>query len=157
MQIKTCMGDRKDILRNKTVFLISITWFTRWKGHVNYDDDKSGPAPGPIFNHSLVQSSKDGNVLRKDITEGEEYTLLSPIAWRKLFQWYGGGPELEVFVINDEPDMEPITVKVWLRDGTWSYNEPVFRNIMVSRYITIKELKKHIGHKLSVPFYKYDL
>ena len=73
------------------------------------DDDIQGP--GKIDNRKLVLSEQIGTnlneeqefvralagggcVLRRDITEVVDYTLLTEKQWELLSRWYGGGPAI---------------------------------------------------------------
>jgi hypothetical protein len=153
--------DREALLSSsKSVFLISKLWWDKWCSHVGYSIERNDPSPGPIYNHSLLTGSGHNWKtlrLRQDLQEGQDFVMLTSTAWRRLFQWYGGGPEIPIFLIGQEPDLNPIMLEIWMLD---SLTAPVLepgKTILLSAELTIKDAQFHISQRLGVPYYKYDL
>ncbi|KAL8154631.1 ubiquitin carboxyl-terminal hydrolase 9-like [Apium graveolens] len=93
-------------------FLISNRWFTGWKkytgfGAYPYDEVLPEPhllisdtadRPGPIDNSNIVAtgSNSEGEDLQllDNLEEERDYVVVSQDVWKKLFEWYKGGPVL---------------------------------------------------------------
>lgn len=101
-------------------FMISKSWWDGWVGYVN----EEGKHPGKISNADLT-TSKTWNEplnwtetsLRDDLEEGRDYMLVSRELWKRMKTWFGGGPEIDVFLVGKEtdhrceagsPDLNPI-------------------------------------------------
>lgn len=161
-QILEVQPSDRDLLAKtcKSVFLISKSWWDNWCNHVGYSSERNDVSPGPIYNHSLLTGS--GNTwrtlrLRHDLTEGQDFVILHSTAWRRLFQWYGGGPEIHIFLIDEQPDLNPVMLEIWtLETKNIPITEPG-KTILLSSKLSIKDAQFHISQKLGVPYYKYEL
>jgi hypothetical protein len=62
----------------------------------------AGPQPGPIDNQPLLDAAwpAEVGVLRKDISEGDDYQLVEERTAQLLSSWYGGGPSLPRSVVT---------------------------------------------------------
>ncbi|KAG2538644.1 hypothetical protein PVAP13_9NG354800 [Panicum virgatum] len=132
-------------------YLVSQSWWMEWQryvGLVSCDENgteqlpQATTRPGQIDNSKLVSaetiSGNEEPELQRTLIDGKDYTLVPQQVWRKLFQWYKGGPEIPRKVIFDSPthkayivDVYPLCLK--LIDGR-EYSE---QNIRISRKIVI--------------------
>lgn len=62
----------------------------------------SADRPGPIENNCLLGRDDDPDTLKPDLTEGQQFRLLSEPAWRYLQEIYGGGPAIPRPVIRSK-------------------------------------------------------
>ncbi|VYS62217.1 unnamed protein product [Arabidopsis thaliana] len=85
-------------------FVISKRWYTSWQEYVENSanecssgESSEAPRPGPIDNHDIIESDSDINdpQLRRLLVEGENYVLVPKQVWKKLVEWYSGGPPIE--------------------------------------------------------------
>ncbi|KAG1362698.1 Ubiquitin carboxyl-terminal hydrolase 10 [Cocos nucifera] len=93
---------------------VGLDWFSEHssKGHLS-----SLPRPGNIDNSKLVLNGTDeeGNELdlQRNLQEGEDYTLVPHEVWKKLLEWYKGGPELPRKVISEGTIVKELRVEVY--------------------------------------------
>lgn len=98
------VGDKRYVLPYK--------WWQRWCEYVDYHGeakDSSCPAPGKIMNLALLTQPPEsvalddlvGGPLRRNLREGFHYQLVPGEVWQALEDWYGGGPTVARFVIED--------------------------------------------------------
>ena len=135
---------------SETVFLLARPWLEKWDRYTQ----REGPHPGQIDNSQLYALYRKTEgvrtaVLRKDLSPDRDFVYVSPFVWEKLFSWYGGGPEAELFVTNATPDWTPMLVKV-----DTQIDSHYFR---VSLNITLQKLKKYVCKKTQLPEDKYEL
>lgn len=71
-------------------YAISAKWFNKWRTDFENLADKK------IDNNSI---EKDGK-LKSNLIENHDYRILTKAEWDLLFSWYGGGPIVELEVIN---------------------------------------------------------
>ncbi|AEE82901.1 ubiquitin-specific protease 10 [Arabidopsis thaliana] len=85
-------------------FVISKRWYTSWEKYVEqstkeYISGESSEAsrPGPIDNHDIIESESDVNdpQLRRLLMERVDYVLVPQEVWKRLVEWYSGGPPIE--------------------------------------------------------------
>lgn len=75
--------------------------------------------PGKIDNSELVVNEAnsderaDGSILRRDMQELQDYHLIPLEVWKKLHEWYGGGPELRRKLISAGPLYKNFIVEVY--------------------------------------------
>jgi hypothetical protein len=145
-------------------YLVSQSWWMEWQRYVGLVScDENGTEqlpqatnrPGQIDNSKLVSaetiSGSEELELQRTLREGEDYTLVPQQVWRKLFQWYKGGPEIPRKVIFDSPtrkgymvDVYPLCLK--LIDGRDNSEQ----NIRISRKAKIHELYSVVCSLMSV-------
>jgi ubiquitin carboxyl-terminal hydrolase 4/11/15 len=84
-------------------YLLSEKWWTQWKRSVGYPhgSPQRTEVP-PIDNQHLM----DKGELRSDISEMNDYSIVTGPVWSQLYSWYGGGP-----VISRTIALNPITGK----------------------------------------------
>jgi ubiquitin carboxyl-terminal hydrolase 4/11/15 len=79
-------------------------WYTSWEKYVEqstkeYISGESSEAsrPGPIDNHDIIESESDVNdpQLRRLLMERVDYVLVPQEVWKRLVEWYSGGPPIE--------------------------------------------------------------
>jgi len=92
-----------------TWHVLSAKWWTSWCAFTGFNPNAGrateasrGDRPGPIDNTPLLDSSfpVEQVVLRKDVQDGEDYTLVEQRTGQLLLQWYGGGPEIARQVVT---------------------------------------------------------
>lgn len=141
-------------------FVISARWWRDWQDYVGLDDTNRDFAslrrlndslphvpcrPGKIDNTDLVcyKTSGEGNDLdlRRNLQEGEDYDLVPQEVWKKLHEWYKGGPELPRRLISEGVIAKSFSVEVYplclqlidARDNSQ-------RSIRISRKASVGEL-----------------
>lgn len=65
-----------------------------WSSAVESGNDDAcdlGPIPNEML---MVEEDGEGQVLKRGLQEGADYVLVSATVWEKLYEWYGGGPEI---------------------------------------------------------------
>jgi hypothetical protein len=96
--------------------------------------------PGEIDNSKLVseESSSIGDEpeLQRTLREGDDYALVPQEVWRKLHEWYKGGPELSRRVICSSPTSRSYIVDVYpLRLKLFDGRDSLERIIRISRKV----------------------
>ncbi|CAH2035036.1 unnamed protein product [Thlaspi arvense] len=85
-------------------FVISNRWYTSWQrcvGLLTEEVSSGEPSevtrPGPIDNHDIIDSESAAGdpQLRKMLEESVDYVLVPEKVWRKLVEWYKGGPPIQ--------------------------------------------------------------
>ncbi|CAH8272862.1 unnamed protein product [Arabidopsis lyrata] len=82
-------------------FVISKRWYASWQKYVEQSTNEclSGESsrPGAIDNHDIIESESDANdpQLRRLLVEGVDYVLVPQEVWKRLVEWYSGGPPIE--------------------------------------------------------------
>ncbi|KAF9587086.1 hypothetical protein IFM89_039694 [Coptis chinensis] len=109
-------------------YVLSNRWFIKWQKYTGqYLDDlsmddhitvsqllPSPPRPGQIDNHHLlVNTQGDDFELIRTLDEGTDYVLLSQQVWKKLHDWYKGGPALPRKVISQGDLKNTFAVEVY--------------------------------------------
>jgi len=135
-------------------YLVSQSWWMEWQryvGLVSCDENgteqlpQATTRPGQIDNSKLVSaetiSGSEEPELRRTLIDGEDYILVPQQVWRRLLQWYKGGPEISRKVVFGNPthkdyivDVYPLCLK--LIDGRDNSEQ----NIRISRKAKIHEL-----------------
>lgn len=72
-------------------FVISGKWFSSWKDSVGFSGSPTGTRVPPINNSEIL----NGNELKRGMTEGSDYEIITAEVWHTLQSLYGGGPEIE--------------------------------------------------------------
>ncbi|XP_010538864.1 PREDICTED: ubiquitin carboxyl-terminal hydrolase 10-like [Tarenaya hassleriana] len=84
-------------------FVISNRWYTSWQRYVGQltDECSSGEPsevtrPGPIDNFDIIESESDTSdpQLSRMLEEGVDYVLVPQEVWKRLVEWYKGGPPI---------------------------------------------------------------
>ena len=73
--------------------------------------------------------------LRPSVVNEKDFVLVNESLWNQLKSWFSGGPEINLFVINSNPDLNPSTV-------TFSSTN---KGILISLQITDKQLLEHMA------------
>ncbi|XP_023638811.1 putative ubiquitin carboxyl-terminal hydrolase 11 isoform X2 [Capsella rubella] len=89
---------------DENFFLVSNSWYTRWKKFVGLltseELSRGEPSevsnPGEVSNHDLLDSRKGASdpQHRKLLVEGVDFILVPEKVWKKLIEWYKGGPPI---------------------------------------------------------------
>ncbi|WOL08121.1 ubiquitin carboxyl-terminal hydrolase 9 [Canna indica] len=135
-------------------YLLSQRWWMAWQQYVGSDQSNHNSdeglfctphRPGEIDNSCLVlnQPFREGNELdlKRGLQEGEDYNLVPQEVWKKLLEWYHGGPELPRKVISEGFITKKFNVEVYplclqLVDG----RNKSQRTIKISRMASVREL-----------------
>nr|AAN04210.1 Putative ubiquitin carboxyl terminal hydrolase [Oryza sativa Japonica Group] len=152
-------------------YLVSHSWWLNWQSYVGLikpdenDADMLPQAPsrpGEIDNSKLVseESSSIGDEpeLQRTLREGDDYALVPQEVWRKLHEWYKGGPELSRRVICSSPTSRSYIVDVYpLRLKLFDGRDSLERIIRISRKAKVSELYSLVCSLLSVEQSKIDI
>jgi hypothetical protein len=134
----------------KQVYLIAQGWWDAWTAYVCNDQSK----PGPIDNSSLIEDPSDSPPMIKRSFAPSEAEFVSQSIWLRLVHWYGGGPPVELFVIQSVPDYAPVKIYVSKIESDLDVECASF---LVSKFMSLKRLKQYLAQRLSVPYYKYRM
>ncbi|XP_006661646.1 ubiquitin carboxyl-terminal hydrolase 9-like isoform X2 [Oryza brachyantha] len=117
--------------------------------------------PGDIDNSKLLEeSSSDGDEpeLQRTLREGEDYDLVPQEVWRKLHEWYNGGPELSRKVICSSPISKSYIVDVYpLRLKLFNERDSLEKVIRISRKDKVHELYRLVCSLMSVEQSKIEI
>jgi len=116
---------------NEKWFVLDMKWFKKWKDWTSYDDNgfqlsaSMSPRPEAIDNSHLLEEGTD-YLLRRDLLQEEDYTLVPEKVWLTLVKWYSGGPAIPRLVIEEghsyiqqkKIDLHPIFLRWGLADET---------------------------------------
>uniref|UniRef100_A0A0E0EW13 Ubiquitin carboxyl-terminal hydrolase n=1 Tax=Oryza meridionalis TaxID=40149 RepID=A0A0E0EW13_9ORYZ len=152
-------------------YLVSHSWWINWQSYVGLikpdenDADMLPQAPsrpGEIDNSKLVseESSSIGDEpeLQRTLREGDDYALVPQEVWRKLHEWYKGGPELSRRVICSSPTSRSYIVDVYpLRLKLFDGRDSLEKIIRISRKAKVSELYSLVCSLLSVEQSKIDI
>ncbi|KAH7686774.1 ubiquitin carboxyl-terminal hydrolase 4/11/15 protein [Dioscorea alata] len=119
-------------LKEGDVFcLISSRWWREWKEYVGFDENVEHSnfakkqkdvlhaplRPGEIDNSELILNgmNKEGDFLdlRGNLQEGEDYDLVPLEVWKKLVEWYNGGPEIPRKILSEGYYSKNFSVEVY--------------------------------------------
>ncbi|KAK1694163.1 hypothetical protein QYE76_010860 [Lolium multiflorum] len=145
-------------------YLVSQSWWTNWQSYVGLlsygENDTDIPLqptsrPGEIDNRKLVSeensSGSEEQELQRTLREGEDYTLVPPEVWRKLYDWYKGGPAISRKVICEDPTSRRYIVDVYpLHLALIDERDSSSRTIKLSRKAKVHELYRLVCSILSV-------
>jgi hypothetical protein len=149
---------REDLLHiTRTVNLISSKWWESWWSYIY---SKSGNRPSFIDNTDLVegQGSNWRTIdLKPGLQENRDYLILHPLAWKNLIKWYGGGPEIDLFVINGEVDVAPIILEVWRVSSESDLETTEGQAFLISTQLTVRQLQEYLCDKLMINFNIYEM
>ncbi|OMJ93355.1 hypothetical protein SteCoe_3710 [Stentor coeruleus] len=123
-----CLGEL--FKNNKVVCIIPLNWWNNWCNYVGYYSSPSNIHPGNIETHRELLSDK------------QNHAYITKISWQKLKQWYSVYEDLEVFIINGKPDLNPLEVSVLLENN----QEQIF---LLSLELTVREIKAYLCEKLN--------
>uniref|UniRef100_A0ACD5U6E7 Uncharacterized protein n=1 Tax=Avena sativa TaxID=4498 RepID=A0ACD5U6E7_AVESA len=145
-------------------YLVSQSWWTHWQSYVGLlsygENDTDIPLqptsrPGEIDNRKLVSEENscgtEEQELQRTLREGDDYTLVPQEVWRKLYDWYKGGPEICRKVICEDPTSRRYIVDVYPLHLTL-IDERVssVRTIKLSRKAKVQELYRLVCSLLAV-------
>ncbi|KAG9454564.1 hypothetical protein H6P81_007468 [Aristolochia fimbriata] len=117
-------------------YVLSNRWWMMWQRYVEQDEKDSSIVeqftssnfpigsqskityrPGQIDNSDIVLDGADSEgeepVLRRPLQEGDDYVLVPQDVWKKLFEWYKGGPALPRKMISQGSSHKNFSVEVY--------------------------------------------
>ncbi|OMJ89325.1 hypothetical protein SteCoe_8528 [Stentor coeruleus] len=115
----------------KTAFLVSQSWWAKW---VNYTQHQ-GKMPKNMENYQFLSGFEIKPV---------NFKLISPDAWNVLRNIYDCAPEVEVFIIDKQPDFNPANLYI-KSPGNKKYDMN-----LISLKITVAELRNYILKKYPI-------
>uniref|UniRef100_A0A1J3K0G5 Ubiquitin carboxyl-terminal hydrolase n=1 Tax=Noccaea caerulescens TaxID=107243 RepID=A0A1J3K0G5_NOCCA len=142
-------------------FVISKRWYTSWQKYVEQpaNECSSGkpseaPRPGPIENHDIIENGNDTSdpQLRRLLVEGEDYVLVPEEVWKRLVEWYNGGPPIPRKLICQGFYSRSYSVEVYplclmLTDG----RDESITAIRLGKQASIRELYEKVCAMTGVP------
>ncbi|CAM0957127.1 unnamed protein product [Alopecurus aequalis] len=150
-------------------YLVSQSWWTNWQSYVGLlsygENDTDIPLhptsrPGEIDNSKLVSEENSGEEqeLQRTLREGEDYTLVPQEVWRKLYDWYKGGPEICRKVICEDPTSKRYIVDVYpLHLTLIDERDSSVRTMKLSRKAKVDELYRLVCSIMAVEQSKIHL
>ena len=160
-KLEEVLYPRDELLHiTRTVNLISSKWWQSWCSYVQLSSNNSCTAPSYIDNTDLIEGHGTNwrtIDLKPHLIETTDYVLLHPLAWRKLISWYGGGPEIELFVINGEVDTSPIILEVWRVQQESDLDTTEGQIFLISTLLTVRQLQEYLCDKLMINFNIYEM
>lgn len=120
--IKSIMEKHKTLKDGDNVYIISLSWWNKWKSSCGYDSDSAPSSRSrvvPIQNMPIAVK-RNGFVLRGKLIINRDIICVPEDVWNALWKWYGGGPSFLRHVItgennNVEIELYPYTFIVLLR------------------------------------------
>eukprot|EP00268_Persea_americana_P027801 TRINITY_DN27076_c0_g1_i2.p1 TRINITY_DN27076_c0_g1~~TRINITY_DN27076_c0_g1_i2.p1 ORF type:complete len:926 (-),score=172.52 TRINITY_DN27076_c0_g1_i2:429-3206(-) len=154
--IKDLMESSESNLREGNLYyVLSNKWWRDWQEYIGGQEDaevfpidessSSQQRPAEIDNSDLVPSGVDGDNdeldLVRSLVEGLDYVLVPQEVWKKLIEWYRGGPPIPRKLISQGFLIKSFSVEVYplclqlidARDNTHTI-------IRISRKASIREL-----------------
>ena len=120
------------IALHRVMCVVSVTWWNGLEDCVN----GQGVHPGSIANPKLINP---------------DMKLITVPAWETLHRIFGGGPRLDVFIINSEPDFSPIGILICRENPGDNERWEVLK---VSDRVYVKDLKEYICEKQEIDLNK---
>ncbi|XP_068649713.1 ubiquitin carboxyl-terminal hydrolase 9-like [Aristolochia californica] len=125
-----------NLKEDNVYYVLSNGWWMKWQRYVGQDEKDSSiveqftcssfPSgafskipcrPGPINNSEIVLNGADSEgeepELCKPLQEGDDYVLVPQEVWKKLFEWYKGGPALPRKMICEGSSHKNYSVEVY--------------------------------------------
>ncbi|EGC37819.1 hypothetical protein DICPUDRAFT_76603 [Dictyostelium purpureum] len=133
--------------------LVNQTWFSEWEKGIFSKDEL-----GPIDNYPLLDiTSDDDPLLRCDIKEYLDFTVVPIDIWNIFKKIYGGSPDI-IRKVTDKGDIDlkiPITL-FFIKSSDINYCQYITKT-HVFQYETFFSLKKRICKLFNLPFGDVDL
>ncbi|KAL0904858.1 hypothetical protein M5K25_027016 [Dendrobium thyrsiflorum] len=146
-----------------SVYVISARWWGNWQRYVGFEETelphfcnhsnngalKNPSRPGQINNKELISDGSneggDKPTLHMNLQEGKDYHLVHQRVWKKLQEWYKGGPEIPRKVISESINSRSLRVEVYplvlrlidARDNSQ-------RSLIMSRKASVRELYNEV-------------
>ncbi|KAH0789204.1 Clan CA, family C19, ubiquitin hydrolase-like cysteine peptidase [Histomonas meleagridis] len=125
---------------NEKAYLLSEAWVSDVREIIGNNENKECP----INNSDLTDS--DGNIDFENKILNSDYYVISEQAWNKLLKWNGGGPELEINMIEVEGKPRPlIPLKVKV-----NYKEEE-KEIITNKFENCGDFKKKVLSLFNLP------
>jgi hypothetical protein len=155
---KQIVGSLKPIKFINECFMINKDWWDRWVAYVNDE----GENPGRISNNELVEGksfTEPANwteiSLKPNLQENKDYILVNKEVWNSVKTWYGGGPEIDIFVVGEEndercvigkPDLNPVKLSFIFMSKNSGQNF----TCLVSLAMTTGQFREFLERKFSI-------
>eukprot|EP00268_Persea_americana_P056126 TRINITY_DN6585_c0_g2_i2.p1 TRINITY_DN6585_c0_g2~~TRINITY_DN6585_c0_g2_i2.p1 ORF type:complete len:932 (+),score=131.36 TRINITY_DN6585_c0_g2_i2:337-3132(+) len=145
---------------------VTLRWWKEWQEYIDQDDNdcqhndnSAGPQysngnhlniscrPGQIYNFDVIFSKMTGDDVQLEInqvTEGCNYIFVPQEVWRKLVEWYKGGPDvLGKLIIKDNHkgfviDLYPIHLQLF------NCRNNILSNIQINKRTFVRELYRTV-------------
>lgn len=137
--VKACMPMSTDelFLKCKCVCIVPLDWWEKWCGYVGYYVEKTLSYPGDIRTEWVVLSRPD------------THAYISKNAWKILKRLYRAGQKIEVFVVNQKPDLNPYSINAEV--------DQISRYVSISLLLSVNEVKAYLCQKFNKDRYWYKL
>ena len=87
--------------------------------------------------------------LRSSLVKNKDFVLINKELWNQLQAWFKGGPSIRIFIINDNPDLNPIRVKI--------NNKGEEIGLLISTKITNLQFKNYITEFMNFKLNEIDI
>jgi ubiquitin carboxyl-terminal hydrolase 4/11/15 len=89
------------LVEGKNYFLVSARWWIDWKNYVYFDYNTNFPHdhPGKIDNRHLLDNN---DKVKRGLHEKYDYMIFGVDIWKKLVEWYGGGPLISKLCVRSK-------------------------------------------------------
>lgn len=142
------------------VYIVSRSWWNSWCKYVGYHEECTEVSPGPIDNSSLVYGEGyTWNTLRlkPELDPASDIEILHPVTWKRLTQEYGGGPEINLNVIDGKVDLNPMPYEVLFLDAPCLRHNDKGRHLLLSTNLNANQALECICTILALSASNYDL
>ncbi|KAL5726749.1 ubiquitinyl hydrolase 1 [Ranunculus cassubicifolius] len=140
------------IKEGDTYYILSNRWYMEWLKYTVQDAEEHSqaapPRPAQIDNHHLVDTNHKGDDLQilRSAQEGTDYVLVPLDVWKKLYDWYKGGPALPRKVISqgiqNMPSVEVHPLHLHVIDSRDEKVYNIFMSKKASLHYLYNEVKK---------------
>jgi DUSP domain len=133
----------------QTRYIVSKHWWDVYK------NVQSNSIP-PIDNNQLLECNSNNSLQYrvKPSLSPNDYILIDKDEWGNILNKFGGGPELEIFIINGEQDLDPIFIEVYVIQEFLDKNPSA--SFYVSKKLTVSGLKHFLCEKLKIERTRYE-
>lgn len=147
----------KALAPGDVAFLIPARWWKEWKRYAGYPSPvpkgtPTGPPPDRLDTSELLKggglSAGPGDVssepeLRPKLREGEDYAIVRQATWQILVEWYGGGPPIPRYAIQQKGSTQcTVEVYPWTLDVLREQDMQNPTTVTISVNATVEELKE---------------
>lgn len=153
--------NRHSLLQSSSiVYIISKEWWNSWCNYLGYSEESTEVSPGPIDNSCLVYGegySWDTLRLKPDLDSDSGVEILHPVTWKRLMEEFGGGPEVNINVIDGEVDLHPASYEVLFLDSPSVRHNDRGRHLLLSTKLNAKQALESICTILALSPANYEL
>lgn len=130
--------EQNELKVGDTGYLLSFRWFSKWKKVTGFENEEIDPEIklGEIDNNHLL----DKDQIKITIMDNYDYICIPEAVYKLFFDWYGGGPEITVEMINNPATNTPVPLIIkWHLKIIFSDQE---FEILTNRYEYVRDIKK---------------